>query len=157
MREATKRLVELVGYAGPCSLSFIESDGRLQVHDVNLRLGATVGASVRGGFDLPRLAVNIALGLPLPAEGGPARTITYVRMDGELGALVNELRGRGTGEARGPPGLAPRQGRGRARVDDRPLAVRPVPALHAGRPAAGDRGPGGSRGAPPDAGARAAG
>ena len=102
VREATKRLVELVGYAGPCSLSFIESDGRLQVHDVNLRLGATVGASVRGGFDLPRLAVDIALGRPLPAETGPARPITYVRMDGELGAIVDELRGRGTGEARGP-------------------------------------------------------
>ena len=99
--EATRRLVELVGYAGPCSLSFIESGGRLQVHDVNLRLGATVGASIRGGFDLPRLAVDLALGRPIPAENGHMRAITYVRMDGELSAIVDEFRGRGTGEPRG--------------------------------------------------------
>ena len=101
VREATKRLVELVGYAGPCSLSFIESGGRLQVHDVNLRLGATVGASVRAGFDLPRAAVDVALGRPAPPDApAPARPVTYVRLDGELGALSDELRGRGTGESK---------------------------------------------------------
>jgi carbamoyl-phosphate synthase large subunit len=110
VREATLRLMELIDYAGPCSLSFIESDGRPQVHDVNLRLGATVGASIRSGFDIPRLAVDIALGRSIPAENGDARTITYVRMDGELGAMVDEFRGRGTGEGRGP--LAARLAKG---------------------------------------------
>jgi carbamoyl-phosphate synthase large subunit len=105
VREATRRLVELVGYAGPCSLSFIEADGRLQVHDVNLRLGATVGASIRSGFDIPRMAVDIALGRTVPGLNGGCRTITYVRMDGELGAMVDELRGRGTGEPRAPLAL----------------------------------------------------
>lgn len=99
MREDTRRLVEAVGYAGPCSLSFIESGGRLLVHDVNLRLGATVGASIRSGFDLPRLAVDIALGRPVPAGDPLTRSITYVRLDGELGAAVDEIRGRGTGES----------------------------------------------------------
>ena len=99
MAESTRRLVEAVGYAGPCSLSFIESHGRLLVHDVNLRLGATVGASIRSGLDLPRLAVDIALGRHEPVTPLPTRTITYVRLDGELGSAVSALRGRGTGES----------------------------------------------------------
>ena len=99
MREDTRRLVEAVGYAGPCSLSFIESGGRLLVHDVNLRLGATVGASIRAGFDLPRIAVDIALGRHDPAPADVTRAITYVRLDGEFGAAVDEIRGRGTGES----------------------------------------------------------
>jgi predicted ATP-grasp superfamily ATP-dependent carboligase len=91
LRDATLRLMDLVGYAGPCSLSFIESGGRLLVHDVNLRLGATVGASIRGGFDVPRRAVDIALGRTSPPERTAARAITYVRLDGELGALADRL------------------------------------------------------------------
>jgi predicted ATP-grasp superfamily ATP-dependent carboligase len=98
MRDATLRLMELVGYAGPTSLSFIEGGGRLLVHDVNLRLGATVGASIRSGFDIPRLAVDIALGRPLPPADGPPRAVTYVRLDGELGAAIDVLRGHGTGQ-----------------------------------------------------------
>jgi len=101
MREDTRRLVEAVGYAGPCSLSFIESGDRLLVHDVNLRLGATVGASIRSGFDLPRIAVDIALGRHDPVAVDPMRTITYVRLDGELGAAVDRIRGRGDGESAG--------------------------------------------------------
>ncbi|HTI35772.1 MAG TPA: hypothetical protein VL422_18995, partial [Miltoncostaea sp.] len=115
VREATKRLVELVGYAGPCSLSFIESDGRLQVHDVNLRLGATVAASVRAGFDLPRAAVDVALGRPAPRVSPPARPVTYVRLDGEMGALSDELHGRGTGESKSA--LAGRLAQGVVRRD----------------------------------------
>jgi hypothetical protein len=102
VREATLRLMELVGYEGPCSLSFIEHDGRLQVHDVNLRLGATVGASIRAGFDIPRLAVDAALGRGAAPEEVVAPALTYVRMDGEWSALIDELRGRGTGEPKGP-------------------------------------------------------
>jgi len=102
IREATLRLLELVGYEGPCSLSFIEHGGRMQVHDVNLRLGATVGASIRAGFDVPRLAVDAALGRGSAPEDLAPRAVTYVRMDGEWGALMDELRGRGTGERKGP-------------------------------------------------------
>jgi hypothetical protein len=109
VREATRRLVELVGYAGPCSLSFIAAGGRLHVHDVNLRLGATVAASIRAGFDLPRAAVDVALGRPVPPPE-PLREVTYVRLDGELGALADELRGRGTGESKAA--LAGRLARG---------------------------------------------
>lgn len=92
VREATERLVALVGYEGPVSISFIEEGGRLYVHDVNLRLGATVGASIRAGFDLPRDAVNIALGRTAAPER-TRRPITYVRLDGELGSAIAALRG----------------------------------------------------------------
>jgi len=112
LRDATRRLMELAGYAGPCSLSFIQREGRLLVHDVNLRLGATVGASIRAGFDLPRRAVDIALGRESAPEPGAARAVTYVRLDGELGALADRLARRGSTEPARP--LVGRLARGAA-------------------------------------------
>jgi hypothetical protein len=95
--DGTLRLLDLVGYRGPCSLSFIEHDGRFVVHDVNLRLGATVEASIRAGFDIPGRSVEAALGRPVPPL--PAlRPVRYVRFDGELRELVRALRG-GNGES----------------------------------------------------------
>ena len=95
--DATRRLLELVGYRGPCSLSFIERDGSFFVHDVNLRLGATVEASIRAGFDIPGRSIEAALGRaspPLP----PLRAVRYVRFDGELRQLVRAVRGRAPGD-----------------------------------------------------------
>ena len=91
--DATRRLLDLVGYRGPCSLSFIERDGRFMVHDVNLRLGATVEGSIRAGFDIPGRSVEAALGEtspPLP----PLSPTRYVRFDGELKELLRALRRR---------------------------------------------------------------
>jgi hypothetical protein len=97
--EGTRRLVDRVGYRGPVSLSFIEQDGRFAVHDVNLRLGATVEASIRSGFDIPGRAVEAALGRPtqpLP----PLAPTRYVRFDGELRELIRALRRRDESPAR---------------------------------------------------------
>ncbi len=91
--DATRRLLDLVGYRGPCSLSFIERDGRFFVHDVNLRLGATVEASIRAGFDIPGRSVEAALGRPSPRLP-PLRPVRYVRFDGELKQLIRSVRGR---------------------------------------------------------------
>ena len=91
--DGTLRLLDLVGYRGPCSLSFIEHEGRFVVHDVNLRLGATVEASIRAGFHLPGRAVEAALGRPTPPLPR-LRPIRYVRFDGELRELAVALRGR---------------------------------------------------------------
>ncbi len=91
--DGTLRLLDLVGYRGPCSLSFIQQGDRFMVHDVNLRLGATVEASIRAGFDIAGRSVEAALGrpvAPLPA----LRPIRYVRFDGELRELARALRGR---------------------------------------------------------------
>jgi predicted ATP-grasp superfamily ATP-dependent carboligase len=99
---SSRRLLDLVDYRGPCSFNFIERGGRFLVHDVNLRLSASVGLSIRSGLDVPRLGVAAALGLAVAEEETPCRSVTYVRTDGELRALVHELLGRGMGErARG--------------------------------------------------------
>ncbi len=91
--DGTLRLLDLVGYRGPCSLSFIEQDGRFVVHDVNLRLGATVEASIRAGFDIPSRAVEAALGRPTrPLRR--VRPVRYVRFDGEIRELARAARGR---------------------------------------------------------------
>jgi len=97
---AARRLLELVDYRGPFSFNFIERGGRFLVHDVNLRVSASVGLSIRSGLDVPRLGVAAALGLAVPGEEPGARSITYIRPDAELAALVHELLGRGTGEPR---------------------------------------------------------
>jgi predicted ATP-grasp superfamily ATP-dependent carboligase len=91
--EATRRLLDLVDYRGPCSLSFIQQGGRFLVHDVNLRLGATVEASVRSGFDIPGRSVAAALGRPVPPLQALSPT-RYVRFDGELRELIRALRRR---------------------------------------------------------------
>jgi hypothetical protein len=92
--DAARRLLDLVDYRGPCCLNLIERDGRFWLHDVNLRLAASVGAAVGSGFDQPRLGVEAALGMPW-TEGLPAgRPTRYVRWDGEIAGLVSELRAR---------------------------------------------------------------
>ena len=96
--DGTRRLLDAVDYRGPCSLSFIERDGRLMVHDVNLRLGATVEASIRSGFDIPGRSVEAALARPGPPLPALSHT-RYVRFDGELKELVRTLRHRGGDES----------------------------------------------------------
>ncbi len=94
---AAERLLSLVDYRGPGSIQLIERDGRFYVHDVNLRLPLTVGGTIRAGFDMPRLAVESALGRPLAPAPAGARPVTYVSLDGELRRLRDGLRGRETG------------------------------------------------------------
>jgi hypothetical protein len=99
LEDAVARLLAEVGYRGPATISFLQRGDRLFVHDVNLRIGASVGLLIRSGLDVPRLAVESALGVP---ADGPARwrwtPTRYVWLDGELGALRDALRSRG-GEA----------------------------------------------------------
>jgi predicted ATP-grasp superfamily ATP-dependent carboligase len=95
---AIERLLGHVDYRGPATISFLERDGRLYVHDVNLRLGASVGLMVGSGFDLPQRAVEVALGVPAPARAQWAPT-RYVWLDGELEALRDALKGRDVGES----------------------------------------------------------
>ena len=100
---AVDRLLGLTGYAGPSTISFIGSGGRWMVHDVNLRLGSSVGLVMRGGLDMPRRAVEVALGLPAGAPPRP-RPYRYARLDGELSALADAVRHRTPGES--PAGIA---------------------------------------------------
>jgi hypothetical protein len=97
LRERVAALLGLIGYRGPSTIGFIERDGEPLVHDVNLRLGSSVGLVIRSGLDMPRRAVEVALGVPAPPQP-PVRPTTYVRVDGEVAALAAALSGRGGGE-----------------------------------------------------------
>ena len=76
LESAIERLFGDVDYRGPATISFLERDGRLYVHDVNLRLGASVGLMVGSGFDLPRRAVEAALGVDSPARPACCQSAT---------------------------------------------------------------------------------
>jgi len=94
--EISLQLLELVDYHGPGSIQVIERDGDFFVHDVNLRLPVTVGATISAGLDMPRLAVEGALGGlsgPVPASFRP---VTYVSLHGEARHLLDGLRRRPT-------------------------------------------------------------
>ncbi|WP_217921835.1 hypothetical protein [Miltoncostaea oceani] len=91
------RLLDVAGYVGPCCMNLLERDGRYWFHDINLRLAASVGASVSAGFDLPRLGVEAALGRMTLPVGARMRSITYVPLASERAALRDAMAGR-TGE-----------------------------------------------------------
>jgi predicted ATP-grasp superfamily ATP-dependent carboligase len=97
LRESVAALLGLVDYRGPSTIGFIEREGRCYVHDVNLRLGSSVGLVIASGLDMPRRSVEVALGLPAPAQP-PLRSTYYVRLDGEVNALARALTGRRIGE-----------------------------------------------------------
>jgi hypothetical protein len=95
--EISLQLLQVVDYHGPGSIQVIERGGDFFVHDVNLRLPVTVGATISAGLDMPRLAVEGALGSlhgPVPASFRP---VTYVSLHGEARHLLDGLRRRPTG------------------------------------------------------------
>lgn len=114
VREGLGRLLAAVDYRGPATISFLQTGDRFLVHDVNLRLGASVGLLMASGLDMPRRAVEIALG-----DEALHRTVLgptgYVRTDGEICALGDALRGRRNGE--GVATVAARIGRAAVRKD----------------------------------------
>jgi hypothetical protein len=90
-------LLDEVDYRGPATVSFLDDGHRMVVHDVNLRLGASVGIVIRSGLDMPRRAVEAALGRGAGVHGA-RRSIRYARVDGEVAATIDALRGRGDGD-----------------------------------------------------------
>lgn len=96
--EGIAALLGHVDYRGPATISFMRSGRRLLVHDVNLRIGASVGLMIRSGFDIPSRAVAGALGEDPPTDvtWTPVR---YVWLDGEIGALIDAVRRRGASES----------------------------------------------------------
>jgi hypothetical protein len=91
LREAASALLASVDYRGAGSVQFIQTDNRLVVHDVNLRLPATAAIAIRAGLDMARLAVEEALGRS-PALGPlRLRPVTYTWLDGQLRNLEASL------------------------------------------------------------------
>jgi len=93
----SRRLLDLVDYRGPGSIQVIERDGGFFVHDVNLRLPVTVGATISAGLDIPRLAVEAALGRLDDRAPSDFKQLTYVSLQGEVRHLLAGLRRRETG------------------------------------------------------------
>lgn len=84
--DATRRLFESVGYVGPGNAQFFVRDDEILVHDVNLRLPASVGIAVRAGLDVPALGVAAALGATVPPFTY-APGLRYVSIGDEVKAL----------------------------------------------------------------------
>lgn len=92
---SAKKLLDHVDYRGSSGISFLEQDGRFYPHDANLRLGATMVASVNAGFDFPRRAVEAVMGLPgRPFDGTPIPGAVQMRLDLEIEALASALKRR---------------------------------------------------------------
>jgi biotin carboxylase len=91
--EASRKLIAALDYRGPGSLQFIERDGKFYVHDVNLRLPSSVAVTMLAGLDMPRLAVEVALGLPVDLRTVRIRAgVRYVWLLGELRTLARRIR-----------------------------------------------------------------
>lgn len=129
------RLVDATGYRGPISVQVIERDnGSFAVHDVNLRLPASVGLTIRAGLDLPRLAVQDSLGIPTGPLPDVPLPVAYVGVDGEVAAFRDSLWQRNGETAREVVGTARRVMRGHRPVLD-PFPADPfwLPTLGARR------------------------
>lgn len=94
-----RALLDHVDYRGPSGISFMERDGRFFPHDANLRLGATTAASINGGFDFPRRAVEVALAIDGEPFSNRHRLGVHMRLDLELVALAEAFRSRREGGA----------------------------------------------------------
>ena len=110
-----RALLDHVDYRGPSGISFMERDGRVFPHDANLRLAATSPASTHAGFDFPRRAVELTLGIEGQPFPGHYRPGLYMRLDLEIEALTDAWRTRRDGGSPGQVvrriatvGLAPR-------------------------------------------------
>lgn len=80
--QAVKLLAE-VDYRGGANVQFIDRDGELFVHDVNLRSPATVIMPIRAGLDVPAMGLAAALGLPWQAPE-TFEPVTYLWLESEL-------------------------------------------------------------------------
>jgi carbamoyl-phosphate synthase large subunit len=91
LEEASARLIGHLGYRGPGSFQFLERDGVLYLHDVNLRFPSSLAMTMLAGLDMPRMAVEVALGgrvEPIVPRAG----VRYVWLEGELRNLRDRRR-----------------------------------------------------------------
>jgi biotin carboxylase len=99
MREWCSRLLQAIDYTGIGCLQFLEDRARGEVAflELNPRMAAGSGIAPYCGLDLPRHAVELALGLPVEPEAGsdPYRMgVRYAWTEGDLVGLVTAWRAR---------------------------------------------------------------
>ena len=97
--EAVRRLFAHVGYVGLGNAQFFERDGRLLVHDVNLRPPASIGLALRAGFDGPALGIAAVLGDSTGLAQPDPPPFTYMSAEGEAHIVARRLREEGRGAA----------------------------------------------------------
>lgn len=93
--DVARRLLDHVDYRGLANVQLFEREGRLLVHDVNLRPPAPVALSIAGGLNLPALAVAAVLERPWEPPRTRLAPFTYVSRFDELQGLGADARGRG--------------------------------------------------------------
>jgi carbamoyl-phosphate synthase large subunit len=91
--EVSVALLEEVGYQGAGVIQYVERDGIWYVHDINLRMPSSVDGTIAAGMDMPRLAVEIALGQSADLASVRPRSLRYVQLNGEVLAFRDALRG----------------------------------------------------------------
>jgi carbamoyl-phosphate synthase large subunit len=84
--DAARRMLDVIDYRGPANVQLFERDGEMLVHDVNLRVPASVALAMAAGLDVPALGVDAGLGRPL------SLTSLTLRQDVRYVSLVDELR-----------------------------------------------------------------
>jgi carbamoyl-phosphate synthase large subunit len=97
--EVGRALLDEVGYEGVGSLGFVERDGSFLAHDINLRMLGSTAGTIAAGLDMPRLAVEIALGRNPALEPVPVRPLHFVQLHLELAALRGAISGAPTGRS----------------------------------------------------------
>ena len=88
--DAPARLLRAAAHRRGRSIHAFATADRWVVHDANLRPVAATGAALRAGFDLPRLAVEFAMGGE-PRVERRVRPVRYVWLTGELRERVRAL------------------------------------------------------------------
>ena len=106
MRAWCARLLEAIGYTGIGCLQFLDDQGRGEVAflELNPRMAAGSGIAPYCGLDLPRHALELALGLPVAPEPSPdayRMGVRYAWTEGDLAGLATMLRQRELGLGQG--------------------------------------------------------
>ena len=102
MRAWCARLLEAIDYTGIGCLQFLDDQERGEVAflELNPRMAAGSGIAPYCGLDLPRHALELALGLPVQAEESPdayRMGVRYAWTEGDLAGLATTLRQREIG------------------------------------------------------------
>ena len=106
MREWCAKLLEAIDYTGIGCLQFLEDRqrGKVAFLELNPRMAAGSGIAPYCGLDLPRRALELALGLAVEPERSPdsyRMGVRYAWTEGDLAGLATTLRQReiGLGQA----------------------------------------------------------
>jgi predicted ATP-grasp superfamily ATP-dependent carboligase len=97
---AARSLIDAIDFRGPCNVQVFAANGDTAVHDVNLRVPASVALAICAGLDMPAAGLEAGLGGDWSAPAPAAPGLRYVSLVDELRALAHGSNGDG-GPSRG--------------------------------------------------------